>query len=101
LLASETQVTGLAGSPNYYAVSAVIHKGAQGGNGTYQGAGGTTIYGGAGGGDTAGISTFGGNGGKNGSNPTAGSIPGGGGGGGDSNKNGADGARGEVRIYTW
>lgn len=86
-------------------VPGTIWGGAGGGGGTY--AGGDAIKGGAGGGGSGssavsgGISVFGGDGGDGGDaspTPTAGQAPGGGGGGG-FNVNGADGARGEVRIW--
>lgn len=87
-----------------------IWGGAAGGNATNTTtavSGGVAVFGGGGGGGgdsggaSGGVSKFGGNGGDGGDNspaPTAGSTPGGGGGGGGNSTNGADGARGEVRV---
>ncbi len=77
-----------------------------GGGGNANGSGGAAIYGGGGGGgggngNPGGVSLFGGGGGVGGDgspNASAGLAPAGGGGGG-INVNGANGARGEVRIW--
>lgn len=70
--------------------------------------GGNAVYGGAGGGgatgagsSSGGVSLHGGSGGagSHSGSPTAGTAPAGGGGGGGNSNNGADGARGEVRIW--
>lgn len=73
---------------------------AGGGGGSDGNNGGDSVFGGGGGagdGGVAGTSTLAGDGGGP---DTNGSVPGGGGGGEDASA-GGDGARGEVRIYTW